>query len=303
MSGSTALEEVSCNLCGSPEAEGLFRSEDGFAGGEAAHFAASTDLFGAYGTIVRCRACGLVFTNPRPRPESLLAEYRRNSDEDYFSESESRCINAYLCLAVLRRFIRSGRLVDIGCSTGFFLSAARVGFEVAGVEPSEHGRAFARDQLHLPRLAPTLPELGARDGEFDAATLIDVIEHLADPLGALREVSRILRPGGYAYLVTPDIESLSARLLRGKWWALRPAHIYYFSRRTLTRALEKAGFEVVLVRSYGRIFTWGYWLSRLANYPRPVYGAAEAFIRLFGLQDKFLYLDTRDSIQVVARKR
>jgi 2-polyprenyl-3-methyl-5-hydroxy-6-metoxy-1,4-benzoquinol methylase len=252
--------------------------------------------------VLECLRCGLVFTHPRPGPEALLREYRETQDEDYFLESDSRCMNAYLCLAFIRRFAPSGRLLDVGCSTGFFLNAARVSYDVAGVEPSEWGRRYAAERLRLPPVAATFEEARFPDQTFDVATLIDVIEHLSDPSSSLLEVRRVLKPGGVAYIVTPDIESLSARLLRGKWWGLRPAHIYYFSRSTLQRMLEKHGFEILDSRSYGRIFTWGYWLSRLSNYPRPVYQLAEGIIRRLGIEDKFLYLDTRDSMQVVARK-
>ncbi|HAH05452.1 MAG TPA: hypothetical protein DCM05_02825 [Elusimicrobia bacterium] len=295
--------EVPCSLCGSKEADVLYRSKATASAADAAHFAATTDVFGLYGTLRRCRACGMVYTSPRPDPEALLEGYRTTEDEDYRRESESRCMNGYLSLALLRRHVRSGRLLEVGCSAGFFLNAARTSFEVTGVEPSRWAREYAAKTLHLPKVVETLQGERFPDAHFDAAALIDVIEHLDDPRGMMREVARVLRPGGFLYLVTPDIESLSARLLRGYWWGLRPAHIQYFSPRTLKTLLDKAGFETVLVKSYGRIFTWGYWLSRLSNYPRPVHAAVEALVRLLGLEDKFLYLDTRDSMQVVARRR
>ena len=103
--------------------------------------------------------------------------------------------------------------------------------------------------------------------------------------------------------MTPNVRSLSARLLRGRWWGLRPAHLYYFAPDTLTAMLGKAGLEVVLLKSYGRIFTYGYWLSRLKNYPRWVFATARAVIGGLGLENKFLYLDTRDSMELCVLKR
>ncbi|MFA6030690.1 MAG: class I SAM-dependent methyltransferase [Elusimicrobiota bacterium] len=297
------IESVPCDLCGADDAPVLHAAMDGWPADAAGHFAATTDVFGAYGTIRRCRRCGLAYTSPRLKASALLDGYANAPDEEYRLEGDARSMNAYLSLAVLRRFAKGGRLLEVGSSAGFFLNAARLSYEVTGVEPSEWARDYSVKRLHLPVVARTMDEARFPDGHFDAAALIDVIEHLADPLAALRELARVLRPGGHLYLVTPDIGSLSARLLRGRWWGLRPAHIYYFDRKTMTAMLEKAGFEVALVKSYGRIFTWGYWLSRLENYPRPVYKAVEALIGLMGFEDKFLYLDTRDSIQVVARKR
>lgn len=302
MTPAASFQDVSCSLCGSAESDLLFESTESAGATGAAHFAATTDVFGAYGRIRRCCACGMVFTSPRLRPEALLAGYRATEDDDYHLEAESRCMNGYLSLAVLRRFARSGRLLEVGCSAGFFLNAARTSFEVSGVEPSRWAREYAVGRLHLPQIEETLQEARFPDASFDAAVLIDVIEHLDDPLATMLEVARVLKPGGFVYVMTPDIGSLSARILRSRWWGLRPAHIQYFSCRTLRLLLAKAGFETVLVKSYGRIFTWGYWLSRLANYPRPIYKIAEGLIKLMGFEDKFLYLDTRDSIQIVARR-
>ncbi len=297
------IEEVPCNLCGSNESRIRFQAMNGWPAQGPGLYAATTDKFGAYGTIRECLRCGLVYTSPRLKAGTLLEEYQETEDKDYFLESESRSMNAYLSLAVIRRYAQGGRLLEVGCSTGFFLNAARLSYEVTGVEPSLWARRCAQEKLKLPVAAATLEQAGFPKDRFDVVAAIDVIEHVPDPLELMREIARVTRPGGIVYLVTPDIGSLSAKILRGRWWGLRPAHITYFSRHTLAALLEKSGFELLLASSYGRIFTWRYWLSRLSNYPRALYRSVEAVIRLLGIQDKFLYLDTRDSLQVVARRR
>lgn len=297
------LELVPCNLCGKDEFRVLFNSPfkvpDDKAAGD---FVASTDRFDAYGQVVRCLGCGLVYTNPRPLPQVIAGGYRTSVDPAYVSEDSSRSINAHMSLHVLRRFAKGGRLLDVGCNTGFFLNAARLDFEVHGVEPSEWASDFARSRLRLDVVTGTLDQAGFPPGSFDVVTMNDVVEHFTDPQRALQQVAALLRPGGHLYLVTPDIRSLSARVLRGRWWGLRPAHLYYFSPETLARMLRQAGFEVVLRKRYGRIFTWGYWLSRLASYPAPVRVPVAALVKALGLESKFLYLDTRDSMEVVARR-
>jgi 2-polyprenyl-3-methyl-5-hydroxy-6-metoxy-1,4-benzoquinol methylase len=298
------MENVVCNICGADDSRVLFdlppRAEDPDDIGD---FVATTDHFGAYGRIVRCNRCRLVYTNPRPRPERISDGYRRSVDPDYAREDSSRSINAHLSLNTLNRFARSGRLLDVGCSTGYFLNAARLDFETHGLELSEWAARFARERLRLDVVNASLDDAAFPAEHFDVVTVIDVIEHLTDPKAALQSIHRLLRPEGLLYLVTPDIESLSARLLRGRWWGLRPAHIYYFSTTTLGRLLNETGFEVELTKSYGRIFTWGYWLSRLKNYPSPVHRLVAAAVRVFDLDRKFLYIDTRDSMEVCARRR
>lgn len=300
-----ALEEVPCNLCGADPCEALFeRSYDlGSLNGQAA-FAATTDEFGSYGRIVRCLSCGLVYTNPRPGAGRLMEGYAGSVDEAYLAESSSRSINAHLSLNNIKRFVRSGKLLEVGASTGYFLNAARVDFEVSGLEPSRWACAIARERFKLEVHPETIEETRRfAPGSLDAVVMIDVIEHLPDPRRAAVRAAELLRPGGILYLVTPDIDSLSARVLGGYWWGLRPAHIHYFGGPTLERLLAETGFEVVLSKSFGRIFSYGYWASRMRHYPRWVYGGLRASIRALGIEDKLLYLDTRDSIEICARRR
>lgn len=296
------LETIPCNLCGSARERVRFESPSPWNDGPGDHFAATTDKFGAYGTVRECLDCGLVYTSPRPAPGALLSGYEDNEDAGYDSERDSRSINAHMSLSMIRRHMPSGRLLEVGCANGFFLNAARMSYETTGVEPSRSAADYARTKLRLDVPAATLAEAKFPDASFDAVALIDVIEHLPDPLAMLCETARITKPGGVLYLVTPDVNSLSALVLGARWWGLRPAHIYYFSRATLGAMLAKAGYTVVEARSYGRIFSWGYWLTRLSNYPRFVTGPVAAMIGLLGIQDKFLYIDTRDSVQLVARK-
>jgi 2-polyprenyl-3-methyl-5-hydroxy-6-metoxy-1,4-benzoquinol methylase len=303
MAAEPELEEVACALCGGNRSRVKFSAMKGWPPSADGSYAATTDKFGAYGTIRQCLDCGLLYTSPRVKASGLLEEYAQNKDEEYFAQSEARSMNAYLSLALIRRHAQSGSLLDVGSAAGFFLNAARVSFDVTGVEPSIWGRKYCDEHLKIKIAASTLDEAKFPDGNFDVVTLLDVIEHVSDPGAVLRECARVTKAGGLIYLVTPDCESLSAKILGGRWWGLRPAHIFYFSRETLTRLLEKNGYEVVEAKSFGRIFTWSYWLSRLTNYPKPVYRAVEALVDGLGIRDKFLYLDTRDSVELVARKR
>jgi 2-polyprenyl-3-methyl-5-hydroxy-6-metoxy-1,4-benzoquinol methylase len=298
------LEPACCNLCGSSESRVVFEDPPPSSPGvELADFLASVDRFDHYGRIVRCRGCGLVYTSPRPSSAALAHGYTVAVDNDYAQEDASRSINAHLALNTIKRFAQRGKLLDVGCATGYFLNAARLYFETCGVEPSRWAADYARERLRLEVHQGVLEEVSLAPASFDVVTLNDVIEHLVDPAAALARLGALLRPGGLIYLVTPNIESVSARLLRGYWWGLRPAHLYYFSPATLTAMLEKNGFQVVWLKRYGRMFTYKYWLSRLKSYPRWLSATAGAIIRGLGIEDKFLYLDTRDSMEVCAVKR
>lgn len=295
-----ALVHTPC-LCGADDGATLFHRP--YSEEPSADFLATTDRFGNYGRVVRCRSCGLVYTDPRPGDSFLLQGYADSADTQYAEEAANRSINAYLSLNTMRRFIKGGRLLDVGCAAGYFLNAARVDFEVTGVEPSLWAAAQARSRFKVEVRDGTLQKQAFPAGSFDALTLIDVLEHLSDPASVLEEARRVLKPGGLLYLVTPDIESLSARLLRGYWWGLRPAHLYYFSRRTLASLLREKGFDIALSHSFGRIFSYGYWASRLSSYPALLRKPVETLVSLLGFEHKILYINTRDSMEVVAVRR
>jgi len=298
------LELVACNLCGQDNFEVLYNAPIHLSDLESlGDYVASTDRFDHYGQIVRCRACGLVYTNPRPAGRRIFQGYSKAVDVDYASEDSSRSINAHMSLQTIKKFVQRGELLDVGCSTGYFLNAARLYFETSGIELSHWAVTFAREKLKLNVKEGIIEEASFPEDHFDVVTMNDVIEHLTDPMATLRKIHSITKPGGLLYIVTPNISSLTAKILRRKWWGLRPAHLYYFSKDTLTASLEKVGFEVVLPKSYGRIFTYGYWVSRLENYPRIISRISEGIVDALEIRDKFLYLDTRDSMEVCARKK
>jgi 2-polyprenyl-3-methyl-5-hydroxy-6-metoxy-1,4-benzoquinol methylase len=298
-----AFDDVACNLCGANDARQVYERPYELASpGSCGDFAATTDEFEGYGRIARCNQCGLTYTNPRPSPSYLLRGYENCEDDTYLLESSSRSMNAHVSMNTIKRYVPGGRLLDVGASVGYFLNAARVDFDVYGLEPSEWACGIARSRFKLEVRQATLDEHGFEPESFDVVTMIDVIEHVTDPKRVIAQAIELLKPGGVLYLVTPDIGSLSAFLMRSYWWGLRPAHIYYFDRRTLSRMLREQGLEIELTKSFGRIFTWGYWYSRLQNYPAFLRVPVGWLIDALKMHSKLLYIDTRDSVEICARK-
>ena len=109
-----------------------------------------------------------------------------------------------------------------------------------------------------------LAALGSRT--FDLVTLVDVIEHVTDPVGLCRDAAARLAPGGRIVVVTPDVESIAARVLGRRWWHFRVAHIGYFSPRSFSRAAERAGLRVVDRERARWYFPVGYLVDRTREY-------------------------------------
>jgi 2-polyprenyl-3-methyl-5-hydroxy-6-metoxy-1,4-benzoquinol methylase len=158
-------------------------------------------------------------------------------------------------LRFMEPYRRSGGLLDVGCGDGRFLLAAQGrGWNVSGIEIAEENALLCRDVFRLDVHAVTLEEASFDDGRFDVVRLNQVIEHVPSPLDLLREIKRVLRPGGLLSLATVNIESFSYYNLGQGWSYLGdPAneHICFFSRETLDRALSAVDLKSLKWKTKG----------------------------------------------------
>jgi 2-polyprenyl-3-methyl-5-hydroxy-6-metoxy-1,4-benzoquinol methylase len=159
-----------------------------------------------------------------------------------------------------RRFLLSGvrrgqSALDLGCGAGTFTAVlAGAGAAVVGIEVAE--TAIVRAQAaHLEldfRLAPIDGPLPLDDGSFDLVWASEVIEHVADTERWLREVSRVLTPGGRLLITTPNHPRL-ALAIRGIERYSEPLgdHLHLYTARSLRETLLELGFERVEVHAAG----------------------------------------------------
>lgn len=142
--------------------------------------------------------------------------------------------------------VAGARLLDLGCGDGGFLRVARaLGYSASGIEIDPAAAALARQQgfaVHEGSWgdAPVEP------GSLDQVTLNHVIEHLHEPVAALRRLRQWLRPGGRIWLQTPNVEGRGAQRYGADWRGLEPPrHLVLFGARSLRLALERGGFARV----------------------------------------------------------
>jgi hypothetical protein len=105
------------------------------------------------------------------------------------------------------------------------------------------------------------------------------------------------------YISTPDIDSVLSKILRARWWGIQQAHLYYFSKKTLSRLLDSAGFKIITYSSYARVFSVSYWIKRLYGYNKSLGGIFKLVSEVLFLQNKLLKISFYDQIELFARKK
>lgn len=297
------LEFVPCNLCGSADVTVVLRANTQAADLRAAVFACTSPGVGQHGTIVRCSNCGLVYTNPRPNAAMLDRLYAAVEDPSYLEEEEARLATFRYEMQRLAKHAPRGRLLDIGAHVGTFLRVAReAGYEVSGVEPSAWAARHARETHGLDVRPTTVANAGFPEESFDLVTMWDVVEHFADPQSELRDVVRFVKPGGVFALTTMNVGSLTPRLLRGHWPWYMLMHQYYFTPESLTRMLEKAGFDVITIEPHVRIIYIRYLVSKLLAYSPVLHRLARLATERTGLGNLRILVNLGDLMTIYARK-
>lgn len=213
---------------------------------------------GTFG-IQRCNACDLVMTRPRPKDLGFyydeaysggagLAELKRSHDARLDSVVRQRLdvISTHLEVTA------DSHLLDVGCSNGGLLMHARnrwscsttgVDFDAAAFD-----QAFEPDRCTY--LAGTLQTLELPAASFDAVLFLESLEHDPDPVQSLRLARDLLTPGGIVVVEVPNYDG-ALRPWFGRYWLpyLIPQHTVHFTPATLKATFEKAGLEVLEVRS------------------------------------------------------
>jgi SAM-dependent methyltransferase len=192
----------------------------------------------------------------RSSPEQLRELYRHMDSKVYESELEGRNRAARRYLKIVRQYVRSGRLLDVGCAAGLFLSHAfQGGWNITGLEPNEklyeeaQRRLAGKGEVHCTTLE--VASLGER--AFDVITLWDVLEHVPEPRCFLQTCCRLLRRNGYLFINVPDLDSWQARVLGRRWPLFIPEHLNYFNRQSLRLCGERAALTPV---RFGRRLAW-----------------------------------------------
>jgi SAM-dependent methyltransferase len=265
-----AQERAACPLCSPRSDDELF-----LRGRDRLH-----DLPGEF-SVVRCRGCGLLRTDPRPTPDAMASFY----PEDYAPYVSTRVAGAAAPAPagaagiasgprrrpwwkrLARRVLQfnterlpdltPGRMLEVGCASGAFLRRmAAEGWSAEGIEFSPRAAAAARALGFRVHAGPVE---GAPDPEaaYDLVVGWMVLEHLHDPVLALEKLRRWTRPGGWLAVSVPNAGALEFRLFRDSWFAFQvPTHLYHYTPETVRAVLERGGWRVERIHHQRVLSNW-----------------------------------------------
>jgi len=265
-------------------------------------------VFGAH-RVAYCRACELAQLWPLPSAAELAALYAsdayweggdRVGYGDYARQAPQIRRSFRAKLAWLRRAGPVAALAEIGCGPGYLLEVARaagVG-ETVGVDRSPWAVARAR-AAGLEVYEGSVEALPA-GRSYDAVAMLDLLEHVPDPIPFLRAVADRLRPHGRLLIMVPNIRSLLARVSGRRWVSFKiPEHVVYYSPRSIRLVLARAGLEATAIRPAVQWVTAGFALERLGRLLPPL-GRLRGPLRALGLAERVLPV-SNGSIDVLAR--
>lgn len=205
--------------------------------------------FQSYNWLVKCKKCGLVYSSDLSAdPRDVMGHFY-----DERNLAHRKLIQSVLFRVARRRFswlmkqisIVKGRLLEIGCGTGEFLAIARnYGWQVDGVELSKSFSVAARDWYQLDLYNNYLSNIKFDNAGFDVVVLLHVFEHLTDPLEFLKQVSPLVNPGGWLFIVVPNLQSWTDRQFgKASPTIIKMDHFFHYDTATLQAMLSRSEFK------------------------------------------------------------
>lgn len=230
-------------------------------------------------SVYSCANCGFRWLYPQPTGEELAAIYSEQYFLDEGDEKITEIVNTLkraTANVYLEQLVKGNlpspsqlKLLEIGCGMGdFLLEAQSRGFKVSGLEVTDHLVELANRRLGTTSVQKGFLESSSFQSEtFDVIAFFDVIEHVRNPLDFMSRVNRLLKESGKVYIVTPSLDSWSAKLLGNRWMEYKVEHLSYFNKKAMALLLEKAGFDNIRFHSNYKILNYDYINRHFVRFP------------------------------------
>ena len=217
--------------------------------------------------ICQCKNCGYVFDNPRPTWDEIISYYSQSDKYDsYFKMEKERDLLWKRRLKLIKKYKRSGNLLDVGTGPAQFLFFAQNYFKVKGTEISESAISIAKQKYNIDVIQGEIESI-AFNSKFDVITLIHVLEHVPSPSLTIKRCKELLNNEGILFIAVPNdlvgIKSILKRLLSffkiGKFKnygmlglpklaldkSQNEIHLSHFKASVLEKFLKRNGFKII----------------------------------------------------------
>jgi ubiquinone/menaquinone biosynthesis C-methylase UbiE len=213
----------------------------------------------------------------------LLKKYSKNYLKNYEGMADE------LKKSLGKKSLKNIKILDIGCFTGDFMEILRKkGANVYGVEIQEEAAKIARKRFKNKIINKDITDLSSfSKNSFDCITMLGLVEHVKDPKKLIEIAEKILKPEGTLMIQTPNNTSLPSKITNKYWPPYTPVeHIYIFSTLSITKALEKAGFENIISKKHIKRMPFNYLYQILGTFGpewkkllTPLYQILPTFLR------------------------
>ncbi len=202
--------------------------------------------------VLECNRCSFNFIPWYYRKNISYASYKDDAVLQQIRQGNNwiKIQRHLLRFRLIRKFIKTGRLFDLGSGWGhFLLTGKQLGYDVYGIEVATNPYNYSKEDLGLPVDHVDFFDLKKEAGSFDLITLWDVLEHIDNASAVIEKCACLLSDGGYIVIQVPQIDSFIATRRKEKWNMMGLDHVNYFSRKTITHLLNRHGFKVETIRS------------------------------------------------------
>lgn len=234
------LEKIPCPVCGSFNYRIHLATKD-------FRLKTTDDIF----NVVICQNCSFEYLNPRPKKEQAgkfyTSDFNRR-DKTLFFKIIEPCfkISQKYTIKRIKKYKKVGRALDVGCGNGEFLSVLKKnGYDVWGAEPNCNAKSFCEPSLEKRIIYRELCDCKFKDKSFDIITMFQSLEHVYDLESTFKEINRIIKDDGIIYISVPNHVFWEFILFGKYFYNLEvPRHIYFFNKDSLTRLLNRYGFQL-----------------------------------------------------------
>jgi 2-polyprenyl-3-methyl-5-hydroxy-6-metoxy-1,4-benzoquinol methylase len=229
---------------------------------------------GGANQLAQCLSCSLAFSEDYNVDRSSIyagnyAAWHESSDNDEKIISHAKRVTFEKQLENLKKYttVKNKTLLDIGTGNGYLLEAAQdMGFDCQGVDISKNSTSIANKKFPGKIKTGSFLDLDYPDNYFDVITLTDVLEHISDPHGLFTKISSILKTGGIVFIISPNYNSLSRKVLGKKWFQYKYEHVLYYNKKSIEYLIKHHGFQLLCFKNNKKNFSIYYYMAYFKKY-------------------------------------